>query len=65
VESELVIELARRVLTNVKKEGADKSVGSSSPLPLPLSLMSRALKASSKSLLLLSISPLKLAIYYL
>jgi hypothetical protein len=63
VESGEGVELASRVLTNIKKEGTENSLGSSSlPLLLLLSLISKVLKASSKSLI---ISPLKLVIYCL
>jgi hypothetical protein len=57
------IESVSRVLIDIKKEGAEKSLSSSSlPLLSLLSLMSRVLKASSKSLIIL---PLKSVIYYL
>jgi hypothetical protein len=57
------VELVSRVLIDMKKEGAKKSLGSSSlPLLSLLSLTSRVLKASSKLLIIL---PLKLVIYYL
>ena len=63
VESGEGVESASRVSTNVKKEGAENSLGSSSlPLLSLLSLMSRVLKASSKSLI---ISPSKSVIYCL
>ena len=63
VESGEGVELARRVLTDVKKEGAENSLGSSSlPLLSLLLLMSRVLKASSKSLIIL---PSKSVIYCL
>ena len=63
VESGEGVESASRVSTDVKKEGAENSLGSSSlPLLSLLSLTSRVLKASSKSSI---ISPLKSVIYYL
>ena len=63
VESGEGVESASRVLTNIKKEGAKNSSGLSSlPLLSLLLLISRVLKASSKSLIIL---PLKSVIYYL
>jgi hypothetical protein len=57
------VELASRVLTNIKKEGTKNSLGLFSLLLLSLLLLiSRVLKASSKSLI---ISPLKSVIYCL
>jgi hypothetical protein len=59
------VKSASRVLTNIKKERAKKSLSLSSLLLLLLLLLlliSRVIKASSKSLIIL---PLKLVIYYL
>jgi hypothetical protein len=63
IESGEGIELASRVLTNIKKKGAKNSLGSSSLLLLSLLLLiSKVLKVSFKLLIIL---PLKLVIYYL
>jgi hypothetical protein len=63
IESGEEVKLASRVLINIKKKGAKNSLSSFSLLLLSLLLLiSKVLKASSKSLIIL---PLKLIIYYL